>query len=240
MDQDKDSHCSESFSVRKFFGRRRKMSMKSVLLMSFLALALAFGGLVDKADATIDGIETIAFDGDDTNDDFGMPGIEVILNGDTDENSRDDLGTLQIMKQETAAEIDGVITDLTVGVFVPGDDVGDVIADLDAEVVHDALTGAFGLTADATVVRMTSGERWLVLDPGDTGDPGSETGDAYLLVESGGSLTVYIPLWINIYERHLDEVERAFLMIFSVFRTPVDTRAFTQVFQEQVECRFLI
>ena len=62
------------------------MSMKSVLLLSFLALALAFGGLVDKADATIDGIETIAFDGDDTNDDFGIPGIEAILNGDTDED----------------------------------------------------------------------------------------------------------------------------------------------------------
>ncbi len=33
------------------------------------------------------------------------------------------------------------------------------------------------------------------------------------------------------YERSLDEIECAFLMIFSLFRTPIDKRAFTHVFQ---------
>ena len=76
------------------------MNSKKVWLLSFLVLAIAFSGLFNVANAEIKRIQGTDYEGDGSRNEFAIPGVEVLMEGDTDEGTRVNLGTFQVMKQE--------------------------------------------------------------------------------------------------------------------------------------------
>jgi hypothetical protein len=104
LDQQKESDRSEFFRVSNYFRRSEKMSAKSIWLMGFLVLALAFGGLVSNAGALpaykIDDIDIEGTDaeGKPSRDEYGIRGIKIALEGEIDERDDEDLGNLVVRR----------------------------------------------------------------------------------------------------------------------------------------------
>ncbi|KPJ58782.1 MAG: hypothetical protein AMJ46_13615, partial [Latescibacteria bacterium DG_63] len=121
MDEKKESHGSESFRVSNFFRRRReRMSTKSIWLLSFLALALVFGGFASTAEALFAQITDLDIEGTDaegesSRNNFGIRGVKIYVEGEIDERDDENIGRLQIQLQ------DGSWMDITEGDLEDGD-----------------------------------------------------------------------------------------------------------------------
>jgi len=201
VDQETGSDPSRSSGFfngfRRKVKRRGNMSKKSGWLLGLLILTLAVGGLFSPANAMLEDIESVDFEGDGTNNDFGIPLVEVLIEGDTGENDRDWLGTLQIMKL------------LNVGVEDNEAFANEaaIITSLNGSALHqdlkDYLKSQFGYNDEevdnrASVEPLVPDEQWLitVVDESYTAPDGSTT----FLVKVGASLDFYIPEWLSIYE----------------------------------------
>ena len=79
-------------------------SLESVVLdlflLSFLIFALVFGGFVSIANAAIENIEGTDSEGDDTNNEFSIRGIQIWLRGDCHESRRTYLDNLLAQRQD--------------------------------------------------------------------------------------------------------------------------------------------
>ena len=100
LDQKKESDRSKSFGGFNYFRRSEKMSMKSVWLLGFLVLALAFAGFAGTAEAgtaLVDEIKIEAHDAEDRPDNqYGIRLVRITVEGEIDTSNDLILGTIEL------------------------------------------------------------------------------------------------------------------------------------------------